>query len=423
MDDLTKKKVLVVDNGLFPSMALRLAENFGKVYYYTPQGGQFPDINQCKLGEGLPDVERVDSLFFDGWDDVDLFVFCDIGFGYEQEHLVKLGKRVWGSRKGEDLELYRVETKKLMKKLGLPVNDYHVIKGMDKLREFIKKNPGWFIKVDRFRGNFETFCAEDYDLVKAHLDDIQKSVGEWASVLDFIAEEAIPDAVEVGTDGFTIDGQYPEKCLTGIEDKDSGYCGIFAPYAKLPEPLTRFNTRMAPVFEEFQYRGFFSTEVRIDKSLTPYMIDLTNRLPSPPSELYLRMYKNIHDIIWYGAAGEMVTPESDFKFGCEIILKSQDAETNWQAVKFPPSSLPYLAFHNAVRINGIWQIPPQPVGLPEIGAAIGLGQTLDEAVEHAKEIADSVKAHGLQAASGATDRIKQKIEELEEMGLNFYGKV
>ena len=421
--DLSKKQVLVVDNGLFPKMALRLARDFGKVYYYTPQGGQFPDINQCKLGEGLPDVERVDSIFFDGWEDVDLFVFCDVGFGFEQEHLVSLGKRVWGSRKGEDLELMRVQTKKLMKKLGLPVGPYKVLKGMEALREFIKETPGWFIKVDRYRGNFETFCAEDYDLVKAHLDEIQKSTGEWSTILPFVAESPLPDCVEVGTDGFVVDGQFPEKCLSGIEDKDCGYCGIFGNYVDLPEPITRFNTKMAETFKEYQYRGFFSTEVRIGEDHVPYMIDLTCRLPSPPSELYLEMYTNISEIIWEGADGKMVTPTSDFKFGCEIILKSQEAESCWQAVKFPPSSLKFLAFHNAVKINGLWQIPPQPVGVPEIGAAIGLGNTLDEAVEHAKEIADSVRAHGMTPASGTTDTLKKKIEELDKLGLNFYGKV
>ena len=775
--DLSNKQVLVIDNGLFPKMAIRLARDFGRVFYYTPQGGQFPDINQCKLGEGLPDIERVDSIFFDGWEDVDQFVFCDVGFGFEQEHLVALGKRVWGSRKGEDLELMRVQTKKLMKKLGLPVNPYKVIKGMEALREFIKENPGWFIKVDRYRGNFETFKAEDYDLVKSRLDEIQKSTGEWSTILPFVAESDLPDCVEVGTDGFTVDGQYPEKCLSGIEDKDAGYCGVFGNYADLPEPVTRFNTRMAETFKEYQYRGFFSTEVRVGKDLEPYMIDLTCfsddtevltdrgwklfkdldhtesvatlnrdtsaieyqrpesyvanrydgnmvlitnekktieclvtpdhnvwrtdrngkraffekassltdkgfiprtgtwageeqeffrlpeykrtwhsgqgkgidktkfcpernvpmdawlrflgiylsagcvggpsgrscvqiaqakyrsevggilsslpfawtrtrhgmqisdvqlaanllpyglcyekyvpeyvkklsprqirifldayllgdgsvvdgktryfttsqriaddlqelvfkagsvasisrqrvkgtpmsihggktyyrnwdllvvserksfdkfwfetkcrkdryikthpyagmvycvnvpnhtlyvrrngkpfwsgncRLPSPPSELYLEMYTNISEIIWSGSEGKMVTPKSDFKFGCEIILKSAEAESNWQAVKFPPSSLKYLAFHNAVRINGIWQIPPQPIGVPEIGAAIGMADTFDEAVENAKEVADSVRAHGMCPASGSTDNIRKKIEELDKLGLNFFGKV
>ena len=36
-----------------------------------------------------------------------------------------------------------------------------------------------------------------------------------------IVEEAIDDAVEIGYDGYTIDGKYPQNAMWGIEIKDA----------------------------------------------------------------------------------------------------------------------------------------------------------------------------------------------------------
>ena len=96
--NLANVKCLVVDNGLFVDLAVRLARDFGKVWYYTPWEQSFPLMNHGRIGEGLEEIERVRSVFGKHFNDVDLFVFPDIFHADLQDYLVGQGKRVWGGR-------------------------------------------------------------------------------------------------------------------------------------------------------------------------------------------------------------------------------------------------------------------------------------------------------------------------------------
>jgi hypothetical protein len=90
VSDYQNKTCCIIDNGLFTELAVTLAPKFGKVYYYTPWEQAFPRSNEILIGEGLPGVTRVNSI----WpilDDVDLFVFPDIFHGPLQVYLVKTG--------------------------------------------------------------------------------------------------------------------------------------------------------------------------------------------------------------------------------------------------------------------------------------------------------------------------------------------
>jgi hypothetical protein len=89
------------------------------------------------IGEGLSNVERVNNLF-DYIDEVDVFVFPDIIDADLQLHLESLGKKVFGSRRGEELETNRAGMREYMKELKLPVGHYEIIKGVDALRLYLK---------------------------------------------------------------------------------------------------------------------------------------------------------------------------------------------------------------------------------------------------------------------------------------------
>ena len=54
MDDYSNKSVCVYDNGLFVSLAQRLSESFGRVYYTTPwEASAFPRSNARLIGQGI----------------------------------------------------------------------------------------------------------------------------------------------------------------------------------------------------------------------------------------------------------------------------------------------------------------------------------------------------------------------------------
>ena len=416
---------MVIDNGLFPSFAARLAKDYGHVYYYSPQNGQFPELTAARLGDGQENVERVDDVFCEQFDDVDIFAFCDVGFGKLQAHLESIGKRVFGAGLGEELELKRVWLKEHMKSLGLPVNEYEVVTGMAALREFLqdKRHDGWFVKVDKYRGTFESFCAINYRLIKPVLDSIEANIGELSLDQEFICEAPIDDAVEIGTDGYTVLGKFPAMQLAGIEDKDLGYIGRFIATRDLPSQLTDFNNAMTDTFAAYRYKGFFSTEVRIPDDLTGYMIDFTARLPSPPSEAYQWLYLNVSEIVDAASYGECVDPIPAAEYVCEIILKSDWAESSPLPISFPDKYSDRLAFHNLFISDDGPNIIPQGVGIKEIGAAVGMGNSLDAAIAEAKEISDSVKGYGIVPCKGSAESIKEKIKHLEDYGISFFGKV
>ena len=370
---MNSSTALVVSHGLFLNQAARLARDFGKVYLYTPgaEATNFPTMSIGMIGHGLPGVERVDSIFGPHFDEVDTFVFSDLYWGDLQVYLESLGKNVWGSRKGEELEIYRECCKEEMAKVGLPVQPWKKLVGVTALRAHLKSHENQFVKIDRFRGNFETFKSVSYELSEVKLDEIAHQLGGFQEMAEFVVEDEIPDAVEVGIDTFCIDGEWPSGALVGIEVKDLGLLGRFLPWQKIPEPIRRWNERMGPTLGKYNYRGWVSTEIRIGKDLEPYMIDATCRSPSPPSELLQEFYSNFSEIIWGGSQGIVVNPVPAAEYGVQVLLKSAWAEKNWQPVEYPEEFAPQIKLFNAVDIDGKHFVVPQDEELQEIGAVIG----------------------------------------------------
>lgn len=415
------KTAMVVCSPLFIELAVRLARDFAKVLLVIP-GWQttFPTPAIGRVGFGMEGIECVDDVFGKHFESVDLFVFPDLNHASLQIYLESIGKRVFGARNGEELEVYREVCKEQMEKLGLPVAPWQMIRGMEKLRYHLQAHDNQHVKIDKWRGLFETFFAENYDLALPKLDDIARQLGAFQGDTDFIVEDDLPDCVEVGLDTYCIDGSYPSRSLVGIEVKDLGYCGQFKALAELPEPLTRWTTEMAPVLGQYGYRGFLSNELRIGQDLQPYMIDACCRAASPPSELYQEFYRNISEIIWEGADGVLVDPQPAGKFGVEVIMKSEWAESHWQPVNIDPAIRHLVKLYNPVRVDGKFYVVPQDDGMTEIGAIIGYGDTLQQAMDMVKEAAEGVSGIGIKIPDGSLDDAIAQARELTDMGLPVF---
>lgn len=414
--NLKEKTVLVYDNGLFVETAKTLAKSFKKVYYYMPWKSAFPKSNQYIVGVGIEGIERIWN-FWDYFSKIDLFVFPDVYDGDLQKHLVSLGKNVWGGRKGEEMELYRDKMKQYMQKLGLYVTPYAVVKGTENLRAYLKEHENVHVKINMLRGNFESFKSDNYKSVEPKLDEIEYILGAMKTELDFIVEDNY-DGCEVGADMYSIDGQYPTETLAGIEVKDLGYVGKFLKYKDLSPKVVDFNTKIAPALKAYGYRGFMSTEIRINDK-EPYMVDFCARQASPPGELYQIMYENLAEIIWYGAQGYLIDPVVDNDYGVEALIHSSWADKNWQPVEFPEAYRDNIKLRNACKIEGKYYCVPQAVGLPEIGAIVAEGKTLDEAVDKVKEIAEQVTGYYIEAKVESIDKALEEFEKLEEYGVKI----
>jgi hypothetical protein len=410
----------VVDNGLFVEVAVKLAESFGKVYYSSPDISAFVRSNEIGIGEGFPGVTRIlEDEIFRYVDDVDLFVFPDVYRPWLQLDLVARGKRVWGSRRGEDIEQDRPSAKQFFQKLGLSVGKYDVVTGVTALRKYLKQHPSTYVKISYTRGDMETRYAETYDLIEPWVDSLQHTLGLYKEQKQFVCEAAIQDAVEIGYDGYSVDGQFPNSACVGIEVKSRAYIGHFISRGTMPPQLNRINESCAPALEAFQYRNFFAVESRFTKDGTAWIVDPCCRQGSPPSEMLLEMYSNLDDIFWEGAEGRCIDPVPAGKCGAELILYSDWAEQEWQTIQFPAKIRNQVKLRNCCMVNGRYYVIPQVGKQTQIGAVVGIGDTLDAARKSCIEAADQIKGDKLDKSTVALQEAEEQIARLKEFGITL----
>ncbi len=411
MTDLKKKTVLVYDYGQFVELAVTLSKSFGRTLYYAPwTGGGAPTSRILRVGDGFPKVERV-KYWEPLIDDIDLFVFPDVYDAPLQQYLVSLGKNVWGCRAGAELELDRVAAKKLLKALGIDVPPYVQIIGFDALRAHLKTHKDQWVKISETRGDMETFHSPDYAAVEQRLDELAHTLGAKKKVMQFVVEQGVPDAVEVGYDGYAIDGQFPQTSLVGVEVKCEAYVGRTMRYAQLPQAVQSVNDKLAPALKRYGYRGFLSTEIRC-KGDKAYLIDPCARCGSPPSELYQVMIENLGEILWEGAQGIVVEPEYRARWGAMVMLNSEWAEDNWQQVRFPDAIRERVKLHNATVIDGEYYVIPHSDGRSQIGAVIGMGDSAQAAIADCEKAAEQVKGLDLKMPTQALEQARDQLAKV-----------
>jgi hypothetical protein len=396
-----------------------LAKGFGRVLLYVPWKNAFPKSNLFSVGEGLPNVEKVTD-WEDYFDETDCYFFPDVYDGGLQLLLRSLGKPVWGSAKGEELELFRWETKHLLKELGLPVQPVERIIGLDALREHLMEVDDKFVKISRLRGDCETFHHSTYKLTEPRLDEMEHRLGARKHTKEFIVEDSIDGSVkDIAYDGFTIDGEYPKRCLMGIEQKDLGYVGIVKLYSEFPAPIREVNTKLAPILAQYQYRNFISPELIIGKKGEPYVIDPCARCGSPPSELYQQMADNWAEVIWAGAHGELIEPKWNAKWGVQAMIHSPWADQNDLSLYFPDKIAEWVKLRNVAKVEDHWMVMPQNVGLPEVGAVVATGNTLMEAMKKLVEYSRQVEGYQTEVQLKALPDVIESIDQAQRHGIKF----
>ena len=409
---------LAIDNGLFVDFALRIAPHFNQLFYWTPWQSAFPKSNQLLPGDGFDEMERVKYLF-DAIEKADVIIFFDVYWGDLQERLVREGRTVWGSRKGELLELSRMRSKQLLRKYGVEPSPAVSVRGLADLREYLKEHENVFVKISCNRGDFETFESKRYELSEPKLDELEHHLGAKKLIAEFVVEESIDPAQEWGIDAFTIDGQWPVRTFSGFESKDVAFVGRVIEWAEIPEYLREPNEKLTPFFENYQYRGFFSTELRITPERKTFLIDPCCRLPSPPNEIQQMVFDNWAEILTAGAMGRMVDPHTVHKYGVCAMIHSSFADQNWQSLKFPEDVRPFVKLRNHCKIDGVDYVVPQSVGLPEVGAVIGLGNTLEEAMDHLRENSQQVEGYFLDIKTDSLDSMLETVEAGKELGIDL----
>lgn len=427
MNPFLKNKTLgYVEFGNNIDIAMRLAresDGFGKVKYLCSWQSAYPKYDPYVVGYGintiLPNFEQVHSIF-DMMADVDIWMFPDLYMGDVQEWLREQGHLVFGAGRAENLELHRDKTKLHLQELGLPVNDWKAITGLDALRKHLEENSDLWVKTNMFRGAMESFHHDEYKLTKPRLDRFEHTLGIYKERQIFTVEAPVKDSIDFAIDMITADGKYPLRSLMGVEQKNCSYCGVFADISKAPKGIIDIHDKLSKTLRQYQCRGFMSLESRITKDGTAYLLDPCMRAPQPPSSLYIEMYDNFPQLVWDTANGDTPDIQSKYKYGVQLVIKSEFAKKDPQAVFFPDEIKNFVKIKNLCIQDGIYHYIPQEHEAEEIGAVIGMGNTLKEAKKQCLDRANMVKGDGIFIEKEALDRADKDIEQLGKFGIKIF---
>ncbi len=413
MKPINEVTACVVDFGLFLPVASKLSQDCKRVLYvYPPSIKGFPTLGSSIIGDGFDNLERVEE-FWPHINEIDLFVFNDIGQSGLQLYLESIGKAVWGARAADEVETNRELFNRILKRTGLPVPKCETVNGLSKLRVFLSDKQDRFIKISKYRGDLETFHWRDNDLDSGRLDALALKFGPAQDIMDFMVFDPIEAATEVGGDTYCIDGQWPSLMFHGHESKDKAYLGAVTPRDEMPEELQSILEAFGPVFQKQRYRSSFSMETR-DGIFT----DPTCRGGLPSTASQINTWSNFSEIIWAGANGILVEPEPCFKFSSECILSLKGKPNEWGKIRVEGDLIDACKFNGACEIDGAICFPPDDHEGEDVGWLVAGGETMEEAIEEMHRLAGQLP-EGLSAATDELAGLLAKIKEGEAAGAEF----
>jgi hypothetical protein len=414
MKDVSEITTCTVDYGSFLSLADKLGEKVARSLYYSPFEDEFRKIERCAIGSGLEHVERCDE-FMDPevLKEIDCFIFPDVGWGGLQQYLRSIGKPVWGGMGASDYELFRTQFLKMLAEVGLPVPPSKVIHGMTALCEYLKENPGRWVKVNRFRANMETWFSIDWEHSQQMLRSLAKDFGGMGENIVFVVQEPIKNVEEVGYDGYSVDGQFPDKSFFGFEKKNQLYLGAWLHDGQLPKQVRTVNEAIAPLLAEIGYRNFTATEIR-----GRFFTDPTFRMAGQTQEHYLETCTNLPEIIWAGAQGQLVQPQFAAKFVAEATLHYTPGTDDWMILDVPDELKRWVKCYYYCGRDGVYHFPPRKSD--ELGVVLGLGNTVEKAIDQLKQHYEALAEHNAVCTHiEEFAPLIQEIEEAQAKGIKF----
>lgn len=415
-EDFSSKTCLVVDHGFFLPLAHRLAESFGRVLYYTPWEKGYPVLNEGIIGAGFGDIIRCND-FWRLKKSIDLFVFPDLYHAGLQAELRAQGCRVWGAGDGMKLELDREFFLKKLGELGLAVSPYKTKRGLSALADYLKDKKDQYIKVSLWRGSWETKHWRSWAEDAEKLDVWAVRLGGLKEHVPFLVFDEIPTKLEIGGDTYCVHGQWPAFMLHGIEKKDEAYFAAVTSKREMPDELTHILDSFTPFLAENHYAAQWSMEVRVTDD-EAYFIDATTRGGLPSTASFLSA-KNIPEILWHGAAGELVEIDYGYKFAAECMVKIMGEADAWASFIIPDELKPWLKLSDCCELDGkIWFPSDGTKPIEEIGWLVAIGDTPTEVARKMNEQADLLPDSADASVEALADILREITAE-EEAGIKF----
>lgn len=414
MIDLT---VTLVDSGLFTELAERFAREFTTVNSHVPWAAEFPTINDRSVGSGLPKVNWIEDPYIDKvFTATDIYVFPDIFRAGDQQLLERAGKKVWGSRTGDELETKRVWFRGLQEELGMPIPKGQVVRGYSKLVEYLQEHDEHcFIKTtSKIRGSMETHEFFDMEQEEYWLLDLKVKLGAGREHVLFLVEEPINTPFETGLDSYCIRGKVPKTPMQGIEVKGDLILCSAQTSSPTPRPLDEALDLLRPQLEERAYCNFLSAEFR-GKILT----DFCARAPNPGIGCEMEMISNLGEIIVAGVEGELVEPEFEAEFGIQAAVFHKHPADMWKQFRIPEELRRWLKLMEYCKVGDLYQIIPRPPHGEKIGWLVGTGDTIEEAAQHLQDNAKQLEGYPFEIKLEALEEALTQAHSMEEQGFEF----
>ncbi len=417
MKDVAELKVCVADFGSFISLAEKLSEVCAEVSYHSPLEREFRSIEDAVIGYGIPNVHKVESFMEpDFVKEIDLFIMPDIGYGAEQRYLRSIGKPVWGSNGGDELERLRTRFVDTVRKLGLPLVHSQKIKGLDALADYLKEKDNLWVKINDFRDNMETWHHQDWLHSQPVLQRLYVKFGGASDMVWFVVQDALDGATEIGYDGLCVDGWFPDSSFQGYEKKNELYLGAQTAYDDLPEEVRLVNEKFSKVMEEYGYRNFFATEIRNFEG-TPYFIDPTMRMPGQTGEQLLETMENIAEVIWHGAHGELIQPKWNAKFAASATLNYKGDCEDWKDIRVPDEAKRWVKLCRYMQKGDEYHFPPNK--RDDVGVVIGMGDTIEGTIKAVGENYEKIGDDSLSVKLDGFMEVLKDIHQAEQEGIQF----
>jgi hypothetical protein len=437
-DDISDMTVRCYDFGLFGYILEEMTE-FKKREYYCPWESSFPTSDKAMIGDGVKGIERLE-YFEPGIKDVDLFTFFDFYKGPLQEDLRSRGKFVFGSGLAEIYEIDRILFKETLDKAGLPVIPCTIIEGgIDELREWCKEQPKGaklVIKSSCYRGDFETTVIDGVDNTIEDflyfMDKLAYDLGVRKEQIVFICESILDAACEPGYDGVNSDGVFGDWGMIGYEKKGDALIGRMYKNDDLPHIIKNVNDCMAPFFTAegikkasdmktmplAGYRGLYSMESIITKKGKCFPLDICCRAGSPSSEVLCgKLIKNWSRVVCDVARGKPPKIEIGAKYGAILKFHSSAGKDNFDVeVKYPKEIEEWVKIRNKYGDKSKIYSISQDKG-DNLGAVIGIGNTIKEATDLCLERIEMVHAQRIEWSKTAFDELIEKIKVGEGLGV------
>lgn len=408
----------VVDRGTFFPVAVRLARDFKKVYVCCPNGESFETVGNDSRGHNYPGVEAIRD-FWPIKNEIDLFVFPDCRDWGLQLELESQGYPVWGSKRAEDLESMRGLWLEVAQRVGLPMPHTEVVQGLQAAREYLyeHRHEKKFVKISRYRGDMETWCAGDWLVTRDKLDTLANKWRGLQNILTFYIQDELKTQIEGGADSYFV-GDFPDEVIIGYEKKDKGYFAGVMPRQEMPREIWKPSELVAPVLRSFGYCNFFSTEVRVVDGES-HLLDPCCRCPSPAGEEQLEMYANFAEIVWRGANGELVQPKWAGRYCGELVIMWTGEMEGGKCLRVPEEVRPWVKLFACAYVDGAFHFPHGQDN--PLGCVVGMGDTPREVIEHLKEVRAALADQPVELAVEPLAELIEEIEEAKEKGIEFGG--